>query len=216
MKKYIIFLVLISITRFGFGVIFMNDIVCSFIECVEKEEIKVYMTDGASNFLKANAETMAMLSLLETSGLSITDDSTAELAHLNNAIKSIDASLVYFKKAFDIGKRIGFSQNRLNLFYAFNFDELISSRSLNSEIAQELKFHLSKGNVLAVYQLNINRLIFILADLNSVKTSLEKDKKVSRELCWALIQKYSECALFGNYATQFGVKILEHCSPDVE
>ena len=64
-----------------------------------------------------------------------------------------------------------------------------------------VKAYVSGGNILGLYQQNVEYLGEILITLNLVAEKCTAQQSPDISLLWQLLQQFSKAALFGNYCT---------------
>lgn len=188
----------------------LNDVYCAFTEGSEKPIIEENIVEGAKYFLQSQSTVSLILYEYEKSAQSPLEYTNC-LEHVEKAIKELNTSKEKYTNAADIGKRIGYIQQKVGWFKAFDYEIFVSVNKLNNEVAGKVKNYLYNCDIVGLYQRNNQYIEEILETLILIKSDLLESKRPDVKLIWKLLQQYSETALFGNYATIMGGSILSNC-----
>lgn len=213
--KVSVLLVCLSIfTIKGIGFVTLNDIECVFTEGTQKSQVRESMIKGSAQFLLSFSKANQLLSLYEDSAISGIFDKEKALSLIKEVKDTLDLSNKHYLNALSIGKEIGYIPEKINRFQEYKYDSIIASNNMNPIIVSSLQQYFESGDILGIYQHNINHINKIqttmtnaLDELNSMEGAVRPN--VSRY--WEILQLYSEAALFGNYATIIGTEVLNHC-----
>jgi hypothetical protein len=214
MKKInTIFLLVICIivTEVGVnGAIYLNDLECIFSEDPEKTLIEDNVIAGAICFLHSESNADLILMEYEKSTRQVFNYSLV-LEYVDKSIADLESAKIKYAKAIEIGERIGYIEEKLAWFKEYNYDTFIANNNLNKEIAANVMGYLNKADILGVYKHIIDDINELINILNSIRDKVKLNKKPDRSIFWALLQKYLDTTLFGNYSTSIGLDILNNC-----
>ena len=156
-KRTIILITIILCTANLYSLIHVNDIREVFPNGPESMILENNIVTGSINFLKSQADASSLLSEVEKSANENFDFLLAE-DYLKKAKDNMAISLIYFKNAIEVGKRIGYNEEKKVAFQTFNYDNFISTNNMIDQIAKKVKSYMIKNDVLGVYQENVNNL----------------------------------------------------------
>ncbi len=165
-----------------------------------REEISDLLIDGAALFIDSYSESLLLLKEYESSGKAVFNLGTA-CEKLESTIAKLEASIEKYATIISLGEQLQYVEFYRNKLLHFDYDSAIIEKNLNSIIANEVKGYLSKGDVLGLYRRHLEKLNDILDSLKLISNDLGKGIKSDITLYWAVYQKFSETALFGNYST---------------
>ena len=190
-----------------------NDIVPVFgdDDAQKKQQIEYYVVSGTSLFLQSQSYSNLLLNEYELSGNQDFNFNVA-VGYAEKAISLLENSLNQYKKAKETGEIIGYNPQKINLFKSFDYEKFINYNGLNGVIAQKVQSYMQSGDILGIYQQNIDNLTGILNTLYTIKDNLKKGLRPEIELFWNLMQKISESSLFGNYSTVIATAVLDNTS----
>jgi hypothetical protein len=211
MKKTVsLVIVIVFLTIQMNAFVTLNDVHCLFNEGSEKIQIEENMIDGAAHFLLSKSYADLLLYEYEKSAKQEFNFSMS-LEYLEKAIQEVNFSKMKYAAALDIGRKIGYAENKIDWFKTFNYDDFIRDNKLNKEISEVVKSYLVRYDVIGIYQQNIDYINQILYTLNLIKYDLKAKRRPDVMIYWSLLQQYSETVLFGNYSTVMGGTILGQC-----
>jgi hypothetical protein len=201
-------LAILIITPPTWGSILINDISCAFDGSdQEKVSIESNIIEGAANFLKAKAQIDMLLYEYEISSNRIFSSQSA-LIYTKEAIEFLKTAKTKYLRANDLGKQLGYNENKKVLFQTFQFDLYIAERNLNVSLADKAKTYLTKMDIVGIYNAKIEYIDNILIKLQMIEKTIKNNQKPDIRIMWSLLQQCYEAALFGNYATMIGGYIL--------
>jgi hypothetical protein len=207
MKKLLIFGLLVTLGVSLHSLLYYNDLIGAFPEGVDKAQIENNVVEGAVHFFMSKSHADLLFKEYERSAITELDKSQS-LIHVENAIAELKISMGKYQNAADTGKRIGYNQEKLQYFKNFDYGEFAAQNHLNSQVAAEVSTFLSKGDIVGVYNKNIDKLSGISATLDTIRDTLENGDKPDIHILWTLVQQYSETLLFGNYTTMMGTSAM--------
>lgn len=205
-----LFIIFVFLTLQMNAFVTLNDVHCLFNDGSEKIQIEENMIGGAAYFLLSKSYADLLLYEYEKSAKQEFNFATS-FEYVEKAIQEITFSKMKYVTALDIGKKIGYAENKIDWFKTFNYDDFISENKLNKEIAEKVKNHLVRYDVIGIYQQNIDYINQILNTLNLIKYDIKEKRIPDISIYWNLLQQYSETVLFGNYSTVLGGTILGQC-----
>ena len=165
-----------------------------------RDEIRGYLVQGAAQYIQSYTEALRLLNEYELSSADSLNYSVA-LMYCNTALKALETSKENFESAIAIAENLEYVEAYRIKLLAFNYDSYISENRLNSVIAGEVKGFLENGDMIGLYRKNLEKIDSILAVLSKIYKQLNSNKRPGISEFWSLYQKYSETALFGNYAS---------------
>jgi hypothetical protein len=188
-----------------------NDIVPVFSdeESDKKQQIEYFVVSGTSLFLQSQSYSNLLLNEYELSG-NQSFNCTGALGYAEKAISLLENSLNQYTKAKEAGEIIGYNPQKINLFRFFDYERFITDNSLNAVIAQKVQSYMQTGDILGLYQQNIDNLTGILNTLYTIKDNLKKGLKPDIKVFWNLMQQISESSLFGNYSTVIATAVFNN------
>lgn len=179
--------------------VYMNDIEEAFLP-PNNEEIGDSMIDGASYFMESYSVAMML----------IYEREIAEKGNFNaaNSSRNVDMSIYKLElskncyiKAVNLAKKIGYNPSRIDQLKNFDYDNFRLESNLDIQIMDEVKKYLLKGDVIGLYNKNVENIELILFYLYNFRDILKSGQKPDISLYWDLIRSYSRALLFGNFAT---------------
>lgn len=207
MKKNFLITILIFCVFNVYGVICLNDVNCVFQESDEKSVIEDNIVEGSALFLQSKSYVDLILMEYEKSEKQ-PYNITLVNEYVGKAIVELEASIVKYKTAKEIGEKLGYDNAKIESFRNFNYDEYIAANELNVVIASNVELYLSKCDVIGLYGKNIENLEDILRTLNTIN---QCNSKPGVKVLWNLLHRYANGTLFGNYSTMIGRQILGKC-----
>lgn len=162
--------------------------------------IRNCMIEGAGRFLDSYGEAMLLLREYEESG-NAAFDFTEAASKAEAALQKLADSRTAYAEALNAAEKLEYLEYYKNKLLQFDYDACITRKSLKTSIAEEVKGFLQVSDVIGLYRRNIERIDDIISVLKRICEDLEKGVKSDVTLYWEVLQKYSETALFGNYAT---------------
>lgn len=175
---------------------------------VGSEEINKLLIDGATKFLDSYSDAIILLREYEISCKSSFDLPLA-LIKTNSALKKLEESRSFYANALSIADQLEYSVEYRNMLIVFDYDTYIIEQDLNKTIAEEVKELMKAGDMNAVYRRNLEKVDEIIFQLKTALARLNENLKPDIKVLWTILQKYSDTALFGNYATVFAEKVFE-------
>jgi hypothetical protein len=210
MKKIIFFTIILIFTLKAQPLVTVNDITCAFSEGSEKSSIEENIVEGSIHFLQSKSSADLLLCEIEKSANREFNYSLS-IEYVEKAISELEISRASYINAIEIGKRIGYIKEKVDWFKFFDYDSFIKDNNLNGELALKVKYYLFRGDVIGIYQQNIDNITNILNTLYLIKDQIKSNRVPDKTAFWKLFQQYAETALFGNYSTIIGSTILENC-----
>ncbi len=190
-----------------FGYLYANDTDNGFPE-PEKSAISDSIVKGASGFLASNAEAMLLLKEYEVSSY--------ESFNVSNALLKTESALQYLKEsrknffdAMKTGEKCAYEKTSADKLVNFDYNSFITENKLIGEIADPVAYYLKRGDVIGMYNKNIQNIDEIIELLESIQTSLIKNEKPDITVFWDLLQKFATCKLFGNYMTVLSLNAFQ-------
>lgn len=162
--------------------------------------ISKYLVEGAAGFLDSYSEALLLLKEYENSSDTIFDIQTANLK-VGSALKKLMDSRKFYTEAIYVAEKLEYLEYYRKKLVEFDYDAYITKERLNNFVANEVKGFLQISDVIGLYRQNVKRIESIIAVLEVVRDDLNNGIKSDITLYWDVLQKYSESALFGNYAT---------------
>jgi hypothetical protein len=199
MKKIIVLFTVLVVFFPLYAFIELNDIVPAFPLEVQGP-IESAVIEGAVQFLQAQAEANLLLAEYEKSGKSAFNYAAA-LSHAEKAIGAVEKSIAAYDQAITFGKDSGYRDEVIQKFKTFNYNSFASGKALNKDVMEVVAAYFTGGNILGVYQQNVEYLGEILITLNLVAEKCAAQQVPEVSLLWRLLQQFSGTALFGNYCT---------------
>jgi len=194
----------------NYALMALNDIVEGFGNGDGKNQaIEEYVVAGAKNFIESNKNALALINEFEINPSQAADISAA-LTCTENALRQLPESRSHYAKAKELGEQAGYNMTIIPNFKAFDYDEYIDKYGLNKEIAEIAKFYFKKGDLLGIYQKNIDNLDATIITLTRIRDTLKTGESPPIRILWDCIQQYANAALFGNYTTRISVKIIHN------
>ena len=207
MKKiFVVFLFIMVLSPISvFSVIAFNDIKDGFSN---GDEIEDSIIQGSTEFLKCASDIYSFFSQYEQSERIALNLDVSKNA-IESAIKNLEIGISHYEAAINIGKSAEYNQTNIDKLQSFNYSEFIVNEKMIPEIAYEVRFYLSKGDLIGIYNKNISNLKLILDKLNFINDSLKNNIKPDRQVIWKLLSDLSKSILFGNYSTRLALEILK-------
>ena len=207
MKKLSVLIILILVVSVSvFGAVWANASERGYEENGDSNQksgnnqIKTLVIIGAGYFLKSHSNFQLFLNKIELSELS--GANYKELQEiLNAAIFSMENVRNTYFDLRNLAAATPYNQGMIDQLKNFNYKTFLEEQNLNREIFAPVKSLLSEGNVTGVYEVLFSDAGKILADLYTVKQSIDKDIFPELSNLWELNQKYSSAQLFGQYTT---------------
>jgi hypothetical protein len=206
MKKIIVVMVTLFLAFTLGAFIELNDIVPAFPE-EEQGAIESAVIQGAIHFLQAKSQADLLLGEVEKSAKQPLNYSSA-LAYTEKTISELEKSIDEYDQAITFAKRAGYVNEVIQKFLNFNYDTYATENKLNRDIMAVVKAYFSGGNIVGVYQQNVEYLGEILITLHLIKDKLTTNLLPDVSLSWQLLQQFSHTSLFGNYCTLTATAIL--------
>ena len=197
MKKLFVILTVLVVFFPLYAFIELNDIVPAFPEEVQSP-IESAVIEGAVYFLQAHSEVNLLLAEYEKNG-KLAFNYAAALSYAGKAINAVEKSIAAYDQAITLGKETGYRSDMIQKFR--NYDAFATEQGLNKDIMEVVKAYVSGGNILGLYQQNVEYLGEILITLNLVAEKCTAQQSPDISLLWQLLQQFSKAALFGNYCT---------------
>ncbi len=166
----------------------------------EKGEISNLLIEGAAEYISSYSEALLLLREYELYGLGSFSISNA-LLKTESALEKLEKSRKKYSDALSIGEKAGYKSICLNKLIYYNYDKYIDDFKLNKLIADEVKYYLSRGDVIGLYKKNIEKIDEIIEILKDIHSTLSSNTIPEISVFWKLLQKYTEHILFGNYST---------------
>ena len=208
MKKIIVFFTVLVVFFPLYAFIELNDIVPVFPQEVQGP-IESAVIEGAVQFLQAQSEAALLLAEYEKSGKAAFNYAAA-LSHTEKAISAVEKSIAAYDQAITLGKEAGYLGDVIQKFKTFNYDAFASEKGLNRDLMEVVNAYFSGGNILGVYQQNVEYLGEILIGLNLVAEKCAAQQSPDLSLLWQLLQQFAKTALFGNYCTVTASTVFSH------
>ena len=213
MKPLKIILIILSLAVLSipnYAALAFNDIVGGFGNGDGKnQQIEEYVVAGAKSFIESNKNTLALINEFEVNPSQATDISAA-FTFTENALRQLQDSRSHYSKAKELAEQAGYNMTMITKFKAFDYDGYIDKYGLNKEIAKIAESYLKAGNLLGIYQKNINNLDAIIITLTSIRDTLKSGEPPKIRILWDCIHQYASAFLLGNYATRLSVKIIHN------
>lgn len=206
MKKLIFLLLIVLLSTITHAMLFHNDIIPAFPP-EDRPKIESAVIDGAVHFFQAQSHASLLMMEYERSS-KLPFDYSAALTHTLNAFSELEKSVEDYGQAVNMGIQAGYYSETIAKFKAFNYDNFSLANFMNRDTMVTVKAYFSVGNIVGVYQQNVDSLNDILVTLVMVKDKLEAGKMPEKFLLWQLFQQFSQAALFGNYCTVTAENVL--------
>jgi len=175
----------------------------------DRRAISELLVSGAAGFIDSNCEALLLLREFELSSNSSFSIANA-LLRTENALNKLEEAMKNYSEALKIGENCGYEKTYRDKLVDFNYDTCIIEEKLNSEIANAVAYYLKRGDVLGMYRKNIENIDELIGILKTIQNSLRNNEKPDIAVFWSLLQKFSMCKLFGNYATVLSTKAFEN------
>ena len=189
-----------------FGLINSNDIYCAY-KSEKRAAIEEHMINGAALFFKGSSYVHLYLSEYERSaGKDVLFNYVAANGYLTKAIDILNRSLTEYTRAYDLGVNAGYDENIIKMMHDFNYDS-ISNEFNNKKIFSELAEYFIKGDILGIYEKNIEYVKETIKLLEFFNNETKKGLKTDVKSVWSLYQLSFESMCFGNYSTIIAKKI---------
>ncbi len=209
----VFFVTALSITNL-MGVVYLNDLTCSFTDEPDKGQIEQNVVSGSTNFLKSHATFSLFLMEYEKSSNKPADlDKMQQL--LGETIASLELAKDFYIRASEIGARIGYIDRKIGWFRAYNYETIMVNHNLKPEICLSVKAFLANGDILGLYKKNISSLSDLISELTTLRLKVAKNVKPEVEVIWRLMEEYSDILKFGTYATIMGKTVLNNCEANL-
>lgn len=184
-----------------------NDIECVFNSTPEKPILKENMVNGAIHFLYAKSHISELLAEYEKSAKDkVTVNTLYSFEISGKAIEELKQAIICYSTAKQIGENIGYNSSQVDLIKAYNYDQL--KQGYNAYIAGVVIQYLKSGDVIGLYQKNLEYLNNMLNILETMEKEFQANSTPNITAYWKLVQLESEATLFGNTSTVFGLKAL--------
>jgi len=194
----------------NYSALFLNNIAEGFGNGDGKnQQIEEYVVAGAKSFIESYKNALALIDAFEIKPSQAADISAAFI-FTENALRQLQDSRSHYAKAKELGEQAGYNMTFIVKFKVFDYDEYIDKYGLNKEIAGIVKKYLKEGDILGVYEQNIDNIDAIIITLTRIRDTLKSGEKPPIRILWDCIQQYANAALFGNYTTRISVKIIHN------
>jgi hypothetical protein len=210
MKKILLTVtaVLILFTGHAFAFVFGNDLCKVYSECPPKivnngndTGMCVLIIEGAGYFLSSQSDLLSFLNRVEMAGLSTPD--YAELQDiLNRAVKNMEKAVETYKTLAATAALTPYNPQVIFQLMQFDYTGYEKTNTLNFEIFNRVKTHLSKGDVTGVILLMKRNIESILDQLYGIKSQVDKSEFPGLPLLWRVNQSYCQTMLSGQYVAE--------------
>ncbi len=165
-----------------------------------KSTLESLSIDAASLFLQSQADAFLLLNERE-----IGDKNGFNFAAAWNLVVSTRERLAraqaLFVQIVAVGHEAGYDPAVSEKLKKFDYQAFIASQGLNRPVMEEVALFLSAGDIIGLYNRNIEKIGDILKTLDTIQEKLKAGQVPELDLFWQLLQRYADNSLFGNYAT---------------
>ena len=207
MKKFLAISLILALGASLHGLLFHNDLIGAFPEGQDRAQIENHVIEGATHFFISKAHADLLFKEYEQSATAELNKSQAA-AHADNALAELKLALDNYHHAADIAGRIGYVQDKRQHFKDFDYSQLAEHLNLDRHIAGQVESYLSRGDIVGIYQKNIDNLEALAVTLGQIRDTLKSGGEPGIQTVWTLVRQYSETLLFGNYATMMGTSAM--------
>lgn len=210
MKRIIFIMVLMTALFTGqlMAIVYANHSCRAYNDCEPPEgygaagpSIGVLIIDGAGYFLQSHSHMLLLLNKVELSEL-YGPDYPGMQAVVNNALDNMQKAGETYKSLIAAAKETPYDPEVITKLMMFDYDTFRETNGLNKDIFSRIKKYLVKGDVIGLYVLLEADMTLIIAQLQSVKTSMDAGTMPEISLLWRLNQTYSESLLTGQYISE--------------
>ncbi len=170
------------------------------------QTLESYIIKSAGYFLKAHSQALTMMNTFEMSDLEGVNIAALK-SQANDVIDTLNAARDTYDKLLTKAKSSRYNQKVIDKLTNFNYNGFKYEKSLNSSIFNDVKYFLSKCDVIGGYAETLSRVNMILADLNAIKNMLDGNTLPTNSAIWRLNQTFSETQLFGQYVAEVFYRI---------
>lgn len=215
-KKLVLSIIMVSLlcsSGFATAFVTLNDIECVFKNVVEKLQLRSDMIDGSTHFLIATGNIHFMLAEFEKTAHASGSTGTSMAAeYCKIALDELDTAISFYSRARITGESIGYNPLQVELLTGASY---VASSTGKFQTTENIVIEfLQNGDVLGIYQKNLENLSNIRSPLHSMNELYKKGIAPSLKDIWSLIDLVTEATVFGKKATEFGSPLLTDNCPD--
>lgn len=163
--------------------------------------LATYIIQAAGYYLKGYSQTLMMMNKFEMSDLEGVDIPALE-TQVNEAIGTLQQARDTYAALLTKARNTRYNQDMIKKLTSFNYTSFKNEKGLNSPIFNDVKYFLSRGDVIGIYAEVLAKVDMILADLNAAKNVLYANTFPTNTAMWRLNQRFSETQLFGQYVAE--------------
>ncbi|MCP5052153.1 MAG: hypothetical protein GY940_33610 [bacterium] len=199
LKTILMMAVLVGVVVYMNAFVVYNDIPPAF-DSPANGAMETMTIEGTSFFLKSNADVFLLLNEVEVGypdHLNFTNAQTLT----DSAITKLETAREKYLEIITVGSGTAYVSAMMDRLTTFDYKGFTQDRELNGEIMTKLQVYLVKGDIMGLYEKNIENIDRILQLLYGIHTQLTEGAYPSIDSFWSLLQQYSDAILLGNYAS---------------
>ena len=177
----------------------------------ESDSVNKLIVDGASNMLRAYSLFILIINESEIS-LKGNFNFLKTKAIIEDTIDILNSSKAKYTKFLSLIEEMQISNiyyEELEKLKKFEYDNMTSSRNLHPLIMERVKHYLQEGNLIYFFEKISKDIEDIEKRLNQIKYSVQNNIIPDKEILRSLYQNYTDCMLFGYYASLVFSEIKE-------
>lgn len=206
-KIVLVTLLVFMITNLN-GAWWANEFPCLYQNSSQCESLVV---QGASNFLQSFSNFYLFLneselnSKYETTGFDFVKANSA----IENTLNNLVVSRENLSQLLSLLRKGNAESNAIQKLKSFNYEALILNRKLHPVVMDRLKYFLSRGDLEGFLEEILSDLDSMIGHSVKIQYSIQNNKIPSLNDLRVLFQEFSDCMLFGYYASLVFSEIKE-------
>lgn len=166
------------------------------------------VVQGAGSFLESHSNYLSFLQKYELSEIESIEDSQL-LSILDRSITAMEKAEYFYNQLKRTADYTPYNYEIYWTLVCFNYSEFQYRNGLNRDVFTRVSGYLRYGDVRGCYGQILGNCRHILANLKTVKSSIEYGNNRRLTDLWRLNQTYSESLLFGQYIAEIFFEILK-------
>ena len=167
----------------------------------EDSIIESYIEEGGGYFLNAFSNIIIISNRIEMSNINGID--YEELKNIvDRAIENVINAKVVYSLLINTAKYTPYDNEFISRLRSFNYQNLMTEYSLNSEIFKEVEGYLKNGDITGTFERVYNSFIKIEGLLLSIKEEVKLNKMPLLSKIWKINEEASRTLVFGQYITR--------------
>jgi hypothetical protein len=162
------------------------------------KQIDLYVTEGASHFLKAKKNIQQILDMVEMQDIQGLDFNALDW-FVDSAIWHMTNALETYEKLIGKAEVTPYNQDIQAWLKEFDYDYFMLENGLNISVFEEVKGFLQQGDITGVFRRTYSRDTEILEMLISIKIEISGEKLPGLSIFWRLNETCDLSSLFGSY-----------------